>query len=75
MNDTTGLNGSIAAQQNKIISASDQNAEEIEEAQKQTLNSSVENKLDLVIQWIIYNHLTVRVVLHIKRVAFMLLSI
>ena len=32
----------------------------------------VENTLDLVIQWITYNDLTVRAVLHIKRVAFVL---
>ena len=29
----------------------------------------MENTLDLVIQWITYNDLTVRAVLHIKRVA------
>ena len=32
----------------------------------------VESTLDLVIRWITYNDLTVMVVLHMKRVAFVL---
>ena len=38
MDDRTGLSGSIAAEQNQTISVSDQDAEELDEAHRETIS-------------------------------------